>query len=150
MPKPRSKKQKRNQSKNEFKGIQLFLIQIELKYNVLSGEFEPSAFGETKRTDYDRIKQTVKKKNMLDLMTQNALSSRKKRIIKTYGSEMIAEMYLDLMNITLGRKMHSPRQNIDDENPQENNLSDYVENEDSIFNTTKTNPFQHKKNSISI
>ena len=42
---------------------------------------------------------TLKKKRMLDLMTKRKMSPKKKQIIKTYGKDMIAEMYLDLMNL---------------------------------------------------
>ena len=40
---------------------------------------------------------------MLDLMLQNKMSRRKKKIIKVYGKDMLAEMYLDLLNVTEGR-----------------------------------------------
>ena len=42
----------------------------------------------------------MKKKRMLDLMISRKLSSKKKQIIKTYGKDMIAEMYLDLLNLS--------------------------------------------------
>jgi hypothetical protein len=49
---------------------------------------------------------------MLDLMMQKKLSRRKKKIIKVYGKDMLAEMYLDLLNITEGeaipRRILSP------------------------------------------
>lgn len=76
---------------------------------------------------------------MLDLMTKKVLSTKKKRIIKTYGSDMIAEMYLDLMNVTEGKKRARLSQQENQaqimENPQENNLSDYISGDESIFNS---------------
>ena len=42
---------------------------------------------------------TLKKKRMLDLITKRKMSPKKKQIIKTYGKDMIAEMYLDLINL---------------------------------------------------
>ena len=45
-------------------------------------------------------KEIIKKKHMLDLMMQKKMSRRKKKIIKVYGKDMLAEMYLDLLNIT--------------------------------------------------
>lgn len=42
---------------------------------------------------------------MLDLMMQKKMSRRKKNIIKVYGKDMLAEMYLDLLNITEGEKI---------------------------------------------
>ena len=95
--------------------------------------------------DYDQIKQAVKKKKILDIMTQKPLSPRKKRMIKTYGSNMIAEMYLDLMTVSEAKKQAKQNQSVDPnqsmnphiENPQENNLHDYVQ-EQSIFNSNSS------------
>lgn len=47
-------------------------------------------------------KEIIKKKHMLDLMMQKKMSKRKKKIIKVYGKDMLAEMYLDLLNVTEG------------------------------------------------
>lgn len=43
---------------------------------------------------------TLRKKKMLDLMIRRKLSPKKKKIIQTYGKDMIAEMYLDLLNLS--------------------------------------------------
>lgn len=48
-------------------------------------------------------KNIIKKKHMLDLMLQKKMSRRKKKIIKIYGKDMLAEMYLDLLNVTEGK-----------------------------------------------
>ena len=49
---------------------------------------------------------------MLELMIQKKMNERKKNIIKIYGKDMLAEMYLDLLNITDGdtitKRMLSP------------------------------------------
>ena len=49
---------------------------------------------------------------MLELMIQKKMNDRKKNIIKIYGKDMLAEMYLDLLNITEGdvitKRMLSP------------------------------------------
>jgi hypothetical protein len=50
------------------------------------------------------INKTLKKKTMLDLFIKKKLSSNKKRIIQTYGKDMIAEMYLDLLNLQQNKK----------------------------------------------
>lgn len=47
---------------------------------------------------------TLKKKKMLDLFIKKKLSPKKKRIIQTYGKDMIAEMYLDLLNLHENKK----------------------------------------------
>jgi hypothetical protein len=47
---------------------------------------------------------TLKKKKMLDLFIKKKLSTKKKRIIQTYGKDMIAEMYLDLLNLHENKK----------------------------------------------
>jgi len=107
-----------------------------LKYGKLNGTVESRVNFKTEEQDYDEVKRTVKKKKMLDLMIQKKLSTKKKKIIKTYGQDMIAEMYLDLLNVTEYQKNHIKDINIHntDENPQDHHLSDYIENQESIFN----------------
>lgn len=67
---------------------------------------------DNKFMDYNFQKDIIKKKHMLDLMMQKKLNRRKKKIIKVYGKDMLAEMYLDLLNITEGeaipRRILSP------------------------------------------
>jgi len=41
---------------------------------------------------------------MLELMIRKKMSSKKKEIIHAYGKDMIAEMYLDLLNVTDGKQ----------------------------------------------
>ena len=60
---------------------------------------------ENRYLDYNFQKEIIKKKHMLDLMMQKKMSTRKKKIIKVYGKDMLAEMYLDLLNITDGEKI---------------------------------------------
>lgn len=59
-------------------------------------------FEDHKYLDFKIQKEIIKKKHMLDLMMQKKMSTRKKKIIKVYGKDMLAEMYLDLLNITEG------------------------------------------------
>ncbi|CAI2384412.1 unnamed protein product [Moneuplotes crassus] len=54
----------------------------------------------TLNSQYDLQKKTLRKMKMLDLMTRKKLSRKKKKIIQTYGKDMISEMYLDLMNLS--------------------------------------------------
>lgn len=60
----------------------------------------------------------LKKKRMLDLMIRKKMSSKKKQIIQTYGKEMIAEMYLDLLNITEGAKLKSKLKEYGEKSPE--------------------------------
>jgi hypothetical protein len=60
----------------------------------------------------------LKKKRMLDLMIRKKMSSKKKQIIQTYGKEMIAEMYLDLLNITEEARLKSKIKEFGDKSPE--------------------------------
>lgn len=65
-------------------------------------EYFPANPSENKFLDLNFQREIIKKKHMLDLMMQKKMSRRKKKIIKVYGKDMLAEMYLDLLNITEG------------------------------------------------
>ena len=67
-----------------------------------SATIDHSQVADNKYLDYNFQREIIKKKHMLDLMMQKKLSRRKKKIIKVYGKDMLAEMYLDLLNITEG------------------------------------------------
>jgi hypothetical protein len=59
-------------------------------------------FSENKHLELNFQREIIKKKHMLDLMMQKKMNRRKKKIIKVYGKDMLAEMYLDLLNINEG------------------------------------------------
>lgn len=68
-------------------------------------EYFPPNPSENKFLDLNFQREIIKKKHMLDLMMQKKMSRRKKKIIKVYGKDMLAEMYLDLLNITEGESI---------------------------------------------
>jgi hypothetical protein len=66
---------------------------------------EDNAFKNSSENKYLELnfqREIIKKKHMLDLMMQQKMNTRKKKIIKVYGKDMLAEMYLDLLNINEG------------------------------------------------
>lgn len=75
--------------------------------NLTTNRYEPTDIPliENRYLDYNFQKEIMKKKHMLDLMMQKKMSHRKKNIIRVYGKDMLAEMYLDLLNITEGEKI---------------------------------------------
>jgi hypothetical protein len=74
--------------------------QDDLRKAELDNKFQSSS--ENKHLELNFQKEIIKKKHMLDLMMQKKMNRRKKKIIKVYGKDMLAEMYLDLLNITEG------------------------------------------------
>lgn len=77
----------------------------------------------------------LKKKRMLDLMIKRKLSPQKKQIIKTYGKDMIAEMYLDLVNLT-GIKGKSFKRRSNEINKKEFEDTSFQFVDRSMFNQT--------------
>ena len=87
---------------------------------------------------------TLKKKRMLDLMTKRKMSPKKKQIIKTYGKDMIAEMYLDLINLAeIKNKSNLMNYNVNRRKSNEINSNEFDDPnftfvDKSMFNQTQT------------
>ena len=90
---------RRGKNKSALKGSKIDpKVFSNLKYN--PNNLKLMKLKELVNKDYDLQKKTMRKKKMLDLMIRRKLSPKKKKIIQTYGKDMIAEMYLDLINLS--------------------------------------------------
>lgn len=84
---------------------------------------------------------------MLDLMMKK-MTRRKKNIIKIYGKDMLAEMYLDLLNITEGDTIPKrilsplskrlPKTVKSKSRKQDWNFDNTISNNITIFNSPKS------------
>jgi hypothetical protein len=96
------------------------------------------------------INKTLKKKTMLDLFIKKKLSLNKKRIIQAYGQDMIAEMYLDLLNLQQNKKtcnnnnkmQNYSRNNSSNQVSKDNSNKDFKLTDKSIFGKSLSTDYQ--------
>jgi hypothetical protein len=108
-------------------------------------DFQSPTPSENKYLELNFQREIIKKKHMLDLMMQKKMNRRKKKIIKVYGKDMLAEMYLDLLNINEGevipKRLLSP---LAGKVPK--NFKTGGRNKKSRWNNNSTIPVQDSRN----